>query len=291
MRFQAKTAPVGALVLLTAGALSCTPALAQQSPANNAPPPAEQSQPAGASQTEPGPPPAATAGTRVWVARSPGRGWAVWSTRNLGNWASTLGNNDFGIGPLGPGRDLNGPLALAQRLLHDPDIRQQLGITDQQAAQLEQQLADFQKTMIQDYANLQLQRIDLQKALAQQTPDKSAVNDALQRVNDARLALQKAAVDFFFTLKQEIPQEQQEKIRQFLREWRETGESRNPPKPGASSYAGSQPPDGSPYYTQNEQQQYPPRWQNSQSGPEVYPAPQPYNNGEPQGSAPLTNNQ
>jgi hypothetical protein len=285
MRFQAKTA-LGALVFLLAGALTCTPALAQQNPSNNATPPQQQGD---STQAEPGAPPAMP-GTKVWVARAPGRGWAVWRSRHGRGWASAFGSNQFGLGELGLGRDLNGPLALAQRALRDPRIRQQLGISDQQAGQLQQQVTNFQKTMIQGYANLELQRIDLRNALAQEMPDKSAVNDALQKVNDAQLALQKAAVDFFFTLKQEIPPEQQQKIRQFLREWRQTGGNRNPPKPGSSSYAGSQPPDGSSYYTQNEQQ-YPPQWQNSQSEPEQSPPPQPYTRGEPQGSTPMTNNQ
>ena len=291
MRFQAKTA-LGALVLLLAGALSCTPALAQQNPSNNPPSPQQPGQSSGAAQPEPGPPPPATAGTRVWVARAPGSGWAVWRSRDHGRRVSAIGTNNLGLGDLGLGRDLNGPLALAQRALRDPQIRQQFGISDQQATQLEQQLTVFQKTIIQDYANIELQRIDLQNALSAPTPDKSAVDEALQKLNDAQLALQKAVVEFVVTLKQEVSPEQQQKIRQFLRERRETlGENVNPPQPGSSSYAGSQPPDGSGYYTQNEQQQYPPQWQNTQGEPEQYPPPQRYNPGEPQGSTPTTNNQ
>lgn len=293
MRFQAKTA-LGVLVLLLAGALSCTPALAQQGASNNPPPPPQQNQSSGPAQPEPGPPPVATPGTRVWVARSPGRGWAVWRTPNRGNLGAALGLDHMGAGALGlRGSNWNGMLATAQRVLQDPQIRQQLGISDDLAKTLEGQLTDFRKKLIQEHANLEIQMIDLQNLLSQPAPDKSAVSDQTQKVGDAQLGLEKAVVDFVVTLKQEIPPEQQQKIREFLRERRDTlGENRNPPKPGSSSYAGSQPPDGSGYYyTQNEQAQYPQQWQNSQSEPEQYPPPRRYNMGEPQGSTPMTNNQ
>lgn len=200
-----------------------------------------------------------------------------------------------GLGMGGPGR--SGLLEQAQRALHDPMIRQQLGISDDQATTLEGQLADFQKKVIQDRANLEIQQVDLENLLTSQNPDRSAVDSKLDQVNAARLALQKSAVNFYLTVKQEITPEQQQKIRQFLQQRRGRFGMQGPPRPagrrgrrrGASSYMGSQPPNGNEaYQEQNEPQQ---NWQNSQGEPEQSPAPQAYDSGEPQGSAPMTNNQ
>jgi Spy/CpxP family protein refolding chaperone len=285
MRVQLKTA-AGIMTLLLAGALSCTPALAQQGQANNPPPPAapQAGQPG---PGEPAPPPAQRRGMHVWVARGQGRGWAAWSDRNDRDLGARLG--------LG-GRGWNGALEQAQRALHDPMIRQQFGISDDEATKLEQQLTDFQKKVIQDQANLDIQRVDLENLLASENPDRSAVDNQLEQVNSARLALQKSALNFYLTVKQEITPEQQQKIRQFLQERRQRfgaerrprPERARPRRPGSSSYDGAQPPNGSSAYVQNEP---PPYWQNSQGQPEESPAPQPYTMGEPQGGTPQTNDQ
>jgi Spy/CpxP family protein refolding chaperone len=284
----------GILALVLGGALVCTQTRAQQGPANNPPPsPAQAGQPG---PGEPGaPPPAQRRGMRVWVARGPGAGWAAWSDRDDQGLGARLGIGNVGSG----GRGLNGPLEQAQRALHDPMIRQQLGISDDQAKTLESQVADFQKKVIQDQANLDIQRVDLENLLTSENPDRSAVDSKLEQVNSARLALQKSAVDFYLTVKQEITPEQQQKIRQFLQQRRQRFGAerpprpgdRNPRRPGRSMYQGAQPPNGSSAYQENEPPQYGQQWQNAQGEPEQSPAPQPYNTGEPQGSTPMTNNQ
>jgi Spy/CpxP family protein refolding chaperone len=304
MRHQAK-ATVGTLILLFFAALVCAPARAQQGNSNNPPPPPPQSQgnstgnSTGSGPEEPGAPPPPAPGMRVWTVHNHGSGWAEWPSRGQGQLGGTLGLGNLDMGQFGlrSGRGLTAAFAMAQRALNDPRIRQQIGISDEQAAKLHQELADFAKTVIQDRANLQVQLVDLRNLLAQQTPDKSAVSDAMQKVGDAQVVLEKAAVDFFVTLKQELSPEQQQKIREFLRQWSRNSrawgarsDAANPPWPGASSYAGEQPPDGTWYYPQN-QQQYAPQWQNSQGQQEQYPPPEPYFPGEPQGSTPTTNNQ
>ncbi len=155
-------------------------------------------------------------------------------------------------------------LARAQRFLRNPEIRQVFGISDQQAAKLENQLTDFRKTRIQDRANLALQRIDLENLLAAENPDRAAINRKLQQVGAAQLALEKSAIDFALNVKQELTPEQRQKIRQFLRQRRERrfegmpggarsqrrnyrrggmrGQGSQPPTGGASGQQDSQPP-------------------------------------------------
>jgi len=230
---------------------------------------------------------------RVWVARGQGSGWAAWSNRNDQDWGARLGMGGMGMG----GRASRSPLEKAQRALHDPMIRQQLGIGDDEAKTLEGQVADFQKTLIQDRANVEIQQVDLESLLASANPDRSDVDKKLEAVNSARLALQKSAVNFYLTVKQEITPEQQQKIRQFLQQRqprfgmqrRPRPANGRPRRPGSTSYMGSQPPNGNEAYQQQNQQ--PRYWQNSQGEPEQSPAPQPYDMGEPQGSTPMTVNQ
>ena len=57
-----------------------------------------------------------------------------------------MGRREFGLG----------------RLLNDPNIRQQLGVTADQAAKIRQQESDFRKTEIRNRADLQIKRMDLQ---------------------------------------------------------------------------------------------------------------------------------
>jgi Spy/CpxP family protein refolding chaperone len=147
-------------------------------------------------------------GGRAWAERGGRRGFAAWG-RGRGM------RDDMGLGLGGFG--LNGS---GERALRDPQIRQQLGISDQQATKLEQDITNFRKARIQDRANLEIQRIDLQNLLAADNPDRAAVDSKLQQVSAAQLALEKSAVDFAVTLKQEISPEQRQKIRQFLRERR-----------------------------------------------------------------------
>jgi len=251
-------------------ALGCTAVLAQQGPPP--PPPAPNGAPA-----RPGPGgPGRSMHVRemhVWINSGRGRGWAEWGSRRNGDWGSAFGRGDMGFG----GARSTGALAQAERALNNPQIRQQLGISDQEATKLEQQVTDFQKTMVQDRANLDIQRIDLQSLLAAENPDRSAVDDQLQKVSDAQLAVRKSAVNFALTLKQEITPEQRQKIRDFLRERRFGGQGRE--NGGWQDGAGARQSNG----RRGGRSQ---NWQrrNNSASPQKSP-------GEPQGSTPQTTNQ
>jgi len=103
------------------------------------------------------------------------------------------------------------------RLLADPAIRQQVGITAEQAAKIRQQESDFRKTEIRGRADLQVKRIDLQELLAADKPDRAAINSKLQEISAARLALEKSAMDYRLTMREALSPEQREKLRQAMR--------------------------------------------------------------------------
>ena len=60
-------------------------------------------------------------------------------------------------------------------------MRQQVGITDEQAATIRKQEADFRKTAIRDRADLEVQRIDLKQLLAADKPDRAAINASCRK--------------------------------------------------------------------------------------------------------------
>ena len=110
------------------------------------------------------------------------------------------------------------------RLLNDPSIRQQAGISDEQAARIRKQELDFRKTEIRGRADLEVKRIDLKALLAADTPDRGAINAKLQEISAAQLSLQKSSVDYRLSMRDAITPEQREKLRQLMRNrWQRDG--------------------------------------------------------------------
>jgi Spy/CpxP family protein refolding chaperone len=109
------------------------------------------------------------------------------------------------------------------RLLNDPAIRQQVGITAEQAATIRQKESDFRKTEIRDRADLRVKRIDLEDLLAADKPDRAAIESKLQEVSIAQLALEKSAIDYRLALRDVISPAQREKLRQLMNDRRRRG--------------------------------------------------------------------
>lgn len=110
------------------------------------------------------------------------------------------------------------------RLLNDPTIRQQVGITDEQAATIRKQELDFRKTEIRGRADLEVERIDLEALVAADKPDRAAINAKLQEISAAQLSLQKSAIDYRLTMRDAITPAQRDKLRQVMRDrWQRSG--------------------------------------------------------------------
>jgi Spy/CpxP family protein refolding chaperone len=116
------------------------------------------------------------------------------------------------------------------RLLNDPAIRQQVGITDEQAATIRKQQLDFRKTEIRGRADVEIRRVELKNLLAADKPDRAAINAKLQEISAAQLSVQKSAIDYRLTLRDAITPAQREKLRELMRNrWQSDGRGR----PGA----------------------------------------------------------
>jgi Spy/CpxP family protein refolding chaperone len=116
------------------------------------------------------------------------------------------------------------------RLLNDPSIRQQVGITDEQAATIRKQELDFRKTEIRGRADLEVKRIDLKDLLAADKPDRAAINAKLQEISAAQLSLQKSAIDYRLTMRDAITPAQREKLRQVMRDRWQRDDGRGRPQ-------------------------------------------------------------
>ena len=117
------------------------------------------------------------------------------------------------------------------RLLNDPSIRQQVGITDEQAATIRKQELDFRKTEIRGRADLEVKRVDLKALLVADKPDRAAINAKLQEISAAQLSLQKSAIDYRLTMRDAITPAQRDKLRQVMRDRWQRDDGRGRPHP------------------------------------------------------------
>lgn len=133
------------------------------------------------------------------------------SGENQGRW----GHRHGGFGRNGRrGRRRSG----FARLLNDASIRQQVGITDEQAATIRKQELDFRKTEIRGRADLEVKRLDLKALLAADKPDRVAIDAKLQEISAAQLSLQKSSIDYRLSMRDAITPAQREKLRRLMRD-------------------------------------------------------------------------
>jgi Spy/CpxP family protein refolding chaperone len=99
-----------------------------------------------------------------------------------------------GRGREGRGRDGRG-FGRGGGYLHNPMIRQQLGVTADQTQKIEQQETETRKSEIRGRADLEIKRIELNQLLAADSPDRSAIDAKLQEVSTAQMALEKTGID------------------------------------------------------------------------------------------------
>lgn len=210
-----------ALALL-AFALSCSPMLAQSDDPPG-PPPAEQPNPGGfGGRNHMGP-----------MGRMDGQdGRGGWDRGGMhGRWGRG--------GPMGmPGRDGEGRGFALSRILSDPEIRQQVGVTAEQVAKIRHQESDFRKEEIRNRADLEVKRIELNDLLAADKPDRAAIDSKLQEISAAQLAMEKSRVDNRLNMRDALTQAQRDKLRDLLRQRGEGRGGPRPPGPGGARRGG-----------------------------------------------------
>jgi Spy/CpxP family protein refolding chaperone len=178
--------------------------------------------------------------------------------RDGGAWGRGNGNGDWGRGQRdgsgrGRGMGMRGKGMRGRefglgRLLSDPDIRTQLGVSDEQAATIRQQESVFRKTAIRSRADVQVKQIDLRDLMSADKPDRAAIDAKLQEISTARLAFQKSAIDYRLNARDALTPAQRDKLRQIMRDRRGRGGDAGPRGPrgprgmGPGGQRGSTPP-------------------------------------------------
>jgi Spy/CpxP family protein refolding chaperone len=151
----------------------------------------------------------------------PGRDGGGWGRGNDGgNWGRGEGDGFGGGGKGMRGRGMGGRQFGLGRLLGDPAIREQLGVTADQAAKIRQQESDFRKTAIRNRADVEVKQIDLRDLMSADKPDRAAIDAKLQEISTARLAFQKSAIDYRLNSRDALTPAQRDKLRQIMRDRR-----------------------------------------------------------------------
>ncbi len=178
----------------------------------------------------------------------PGHDGGDWGRGNDGGGWGRDEHDGFGGGEhrMGMrGREMGGREFGLGRILNDPAIREQLGVSADQAAKIRQQESDFRKTEIRGRADLEVRQIDLRDLLSDDKPDRAAIDAKLQEISTARLALEKSAIDFRLNSRDALTPAQREKLHQIMHDRRRPGGGpgrHGPDGAGRGGQRGSGPP-------------------------------------------------
>jgi len=147
------------------------------------------------------------------------------------------------------GGEMGQHLFMLSRLVENPEFRERLGITPEQAAKIHEQLFDLRKEMIRAKADLEIKHLELREMLLADAPDRAAIDKKLEEISAARLAQQKSAVDHFLAVRDTLTAEQRQKLRDMREHFRqhEMGPGHGGPHPegmGHHGPGGNAPPPG-----------------------------------------------
>jgi len=177
---------------LLAGALT-VPALYAQGPGADGSQTPPQAAPAPRRHMGPGGPDGGRSGPDGWGGRS---GW---------------GRHEGFRGMRGRHRGM-GDMMLA-RIAQNPEMREKLGITPEQATKISTESFEFRKAHIRDRADVELRRVELENLMKAETPDRAAIDKKLDELGAARLVEAKAAVNYHLAMREVLTPEQRQKLR------------------------------------------------------------------------------
>jgi len=133
-----------------------------------------------------------------------------------------------------------GEFALA-RIAANPEMRERLGITEEQAAKIRQQTSEFRKASIRSRAEVEVKRVELEDLLRAENPDRVAIDRKVDEIGAARVAQAKARIHYRLAMREVLTPEQRKKLREMREEhWRHGSGGR--PKGMPQGPRGARPP-------------------------------------------------
>ncbi len=98
------------------------------------------------------------------------------------------------------------------------EMREKLGITQEQVTKIRQDKFEFRKARIRNRADVELRRVELENLMRAETPDQAAIDKKLDELGAARLVEAKATVHYHLAVRAVLTPEQREKLRAMFEE-------------------------------------------------------------------------
>ncbi len=146
-----------------------------------------------------------------------GRGGFGGGRGNFGG-RGAMGRGMMGRGPGMAGR--GGDMGL-NRIVNNPDMREKLGITADQAAKIRQQNADFQKASVMNRAKSQVAHMELNQLMSADKPDRAAIDRKLSEISAAQLVSEQTRVHHQLDMKTALTPDQQAKLKTLMQQRRQ----------------------------------------------------------------------
>lgn len=182
-------------------------------------------------------------GQRMWARGGMGRGMGF--NGGFGGGRGNFGGRGMmGRGPGMMGR--GGPMGL-NRIINNPDLREKIGVTPEQAAKIRQQETDFQKASVMNRAKLQVAHMELNQLMSADKPDRAAIDKKLADISVAQLGQEQTRVHHQLDMKTALTPDQQAKLKTLMQQRRPgMGGPGGPQGPGRGGRGGRgpQPPQG-----------------------------------------------
>jgi Spy/CpxP family protein refolding chaperone len=143
---------------------------------------------------------------RMWARGGMGGGFA-----GRGGFGGGRGN----FGGRGAMMGRGGPMGL-NRIVNNPDMREKIGITSEQAAKIRQQETDFQKAGVMNRAKIQVAHMELNQLLSADKADRAAIDKKLSEISAAQLVSEQTRVHHQLDMKTALTPDQQAKLKELM---------------------------------------------------------------------------
>ena len=101
-------------------------------------------------------------------------------------------------------------------LLRRPEIRKELGITPEQLQKLEDVRFNAQKESIQHRSALQISRLELQRLMSAENPDRAAIDKKIQETSQEEAALMRSSINARLNARGVLTAEQRTKLKEIM---------------------------------------------------------------------------
>jgi Spy/CpxP family protein refolding chaperone len=162
-------------------------------------------------------------GQRMWARGGMGRGMGFNGRSGFGGGRGNFGGRGMmggGMMGRGPGMMGRGGPGGLNRIINNPDLREKIGVTPEQAAKIRQQNADFEKASVMNRAKSQVAHMELNQLMSADKPDRAAIDKKLADISAAQLVSEQTRVHHQLDMKTALTPDQQAKLKTLMQQRR-----------------------------------------------------------------------